>query len=207
MPASPFRVAFVPGVTPDKWLRIWGERYTDPIEEIPIRDEDQVTVLRDGTADMCLLRLPVEREGLHVIPLYTEVPVVVVAKDHVITALDEVSTADLAGEHEIVPDGMTTRQLIEVVASGAGYVVVPMSIARLHHRKDVTTRPVTDVDGSQIGLAWRTDNEDERVEQFIGIVRGRTARSSRSAPTPPTERPRRPAPTKAAPRGRPKRRR
>ena len=29
------------------------------------------------------------------------------------------------------------------------------------------------------GLAWRIDNEDEWVQRFIGIVRGRTERSSR----------------------------
>jgi len=202
VPTSPLRIAFVPGVTPDKWLRIWADRYTTPIEAVPIADEDQLAVLRERTADMCLLRLPVEREGLHVIPLYTETPVVVVAKDHVITALDEVTTADLADEHEILPDAMTTKQVIEVAASGAGYVIVPMSIARLHHRKDVATRPVTDIEGSRIGLAWRADNEDERLEQFIGIVRGRTERSSRTAPTPPTERPRRTAPIKAPRRGR-----
>jgi DNA-binding transcriptional LysR family regulator len=207
VPASPFRVAFVPGVTPDKWLRIWGERYPDPIEAIPTPDDDQLTVLREGSVDMCLLRLPVEREGLHVIPLYTEVPVVVVAKDHVLTALDELTAADLADEHEISADGMTTQQLIEVAASGAGYVIVPMSIARLHHRRDVTSRPLVDADGSQVGLAWRTDNEDERVERFIGIVRGRTEQSSRGAPAPRKERPRRPVPAKTPPRGRPKRRR
>ena len=57
-----------------------------------------MTHLRDGTASMVLLRLPVERDGLHVIPLYEEVPVVVVAKDHVAAAFDEVDIADLADE-------------------------------------------------------------------------------------------------------------
>jgi len=156
---------------------------------------------------MCLLRLPVDREGLHVIPLYTEVTVVVVAKDHVLTTLDELTTTDLADEHEISPDGMTTQQLIEVAASGAGYVIVPMSLARLHHRRDLTSRPLIDVDGSQVGLAWRTDNEDERLERFIGIVRGRTEQSSRGTPAPRKERPRRSAPAKASGRRSPKRRR
>ena len=55
-----------------------------------------------------------------------------------------------------------------------------MSVARLHHRKDVTHRPVTDLPTTKVGLAWLVDNEDERVQAFIGIVRGRTARSSRS---------------------------
>ena len=54
-----------------------------------------------------------------------------------------------------------------------------MSVARLHHRKDVTFRPVTDLPTTTIGLVWRTDHDDERVQTFIGVVRGRTANSSR----------------------------
>jgi hypothetical protein len=54
-----------------------------------------------------------------------------------------------------------------------------MSVARLHHRKDLTYRIVADLPPTTVGLAWRIDDEDERVQTFIGIVRGRTARSSR----------------------------
>ena len=33
---APFRVEFVPGVTPDKWLRVWGRRLPDsPIAAVP----------------------------------------------------------------------------------------------------------------------------------------------------------------------------
>jgi hypothetical protein len=54
-----------------------------------------------------------------------------------------------------------------------------MSIARLHQRKDTAYRPVTDLPPTTIGLAWLVDNEDPRVQSFIGVVRGRTERSSR----------------------------
>jgi DNA-binding transcriptional LysR family regulator len=74
---------------------------------------------------------------------------------------------------------MSLREAVEVVASGTGVLVVPMSVARLHHRKDVAFRPVTDLPTTKVGLAWLVDNEDPRVQTFIGIVRGRTARSSR----------------------------
>src|SRR6478736_5454960 len=96
---QPFRVEFVPGVTPDKWLRVWAQRRPDsPLEAVPVEDADALAHLRDGTASMVLLRLPVEREGLHVIPLYEEIPVVVVAKEHPVAAFDEVDVADLADE-------------------------------------------------------------------------------------------------------------
>ena len=199
---DPFRVEFVPGVTPDKWLRVWATRLPEsPLEASPVEDADAATHLRDGSASMVLLRLPVDREGLHVIPLYEEVPVVVVSKEHVVAAFDEVDVMDLAEEVLLqdpahVPEWaevatadarertaamppMTTKQAVSVVASGSGIVIVPMSVARLHHRKDVVHRPVAGVAPSRVGLAWRVDDEDPRIEDFIGIVRGRTERSSR----------------------------
>ena len=198
----PFRVEFVPGVTPDKWLRTWAARYPEvPLEAVPVEEAEALPHLRDGSVSMALLRLPVDRDGLHVIPLYEEVPVVVVAKDHVVAAFDEVDVADLAEEvllqdPSLVPEWtqvatadtreraaamppMTVKQAISVAAAGSGIVVVPMSVARLHPRTDVVNRPVTGVAPSGIGLAWRVEDEDPRIEDFIGVVRGRTERSSR----------------------------
>ena len=143
---------------------------------------------------MCLVRLPVDRDRLHCIPLYDEVPVVVVPLEHLVTAADEITLADLADEQLVLPHAAagprpprsstsrrwSVKDAIEVVASGTGVVIVPQSVARLHHRKDVTTRPVVDLPPTRIGLAWRLDRDDEQVQAFIGIVRGRTANSSRA---------------------------
>jgi hypothetical protein len=38
---------------------------------------------------------------------------------------------------------------------------------------------VTGVPTTKVGLTWRQDAEDDRVEAFIGVVRGRSARSTR----------------------------
>jgi DNA-binding transcriptional LysR family regulator len=171
-----------------------------------VDESEQLSVLYDDRADMCFVRLPVDQEDLHVIPLYTEVAVVVAPKEHFVEAADEVTVADLADEHllqdpALVPewaevatelrDGtrvevppITTAQAIETVAAGVGIVVIPMSVARLHHRKDVVLRPVVDVAETGIGLAWRRDLHDERVETFVGVVRGRTVNSSRGPARP-----------------------
>jgi hypothetical protein len=75
---------------------------------------------------------------------------------------------------------------VELVAAGIGVVVVPQSLARLHHRKDLTYRPVTGVPESRIALSWPEDATTDMVEDFIGIVRGRTVNSSRGrTATPP----------------------
>lgn len=194
MTPIPFRVGFVTGATPDKWAGTWrARRPRDPLDLVPIEQDLQEAELRDGTLDMALVRLPVDREGLHCIPLYDELPVVVVGLEHVVTVVDDVCLEDLAGEQLVLPHEsgwaptveqlewppMSVKQAIEVAASGSGVVIVPMSVARLHQRKDVTYRPVTDLPPTKIALAWLLDNDDERVQAFIGIVRGRSERSSR----------------------------
>jgi DNA-binding transcriptional LysR family regulator len=177
------RVAFVRGVTPTKWARIWAERRPDlPLELVRTDDADQVVVVHNGLAAMAFVRMPVEREGLNLIPLYSEVPVVVVPKDHAIAAVDEVTLAEIESEqqHEVTENIEGT---LELVAAGVGVVVVPQSIARLHARRDLVHRPVTDAEPTQIALAWprEADDGDKDISDFIGVVRGRTARSSRSA--------------------------
>jgi DNA-binding transcriptional LysR family regulator len=201
-PVPAFRVGFVPGVTPDKWARIWAERMPRrPLELVPLGDRDGVALVRAGELAMCFVRLPVDRDGLHLIPLYDERPVVVVAKEHPVAAFDEIDVTDLADEHLLqdpdsvpawrdvateVRDGtrypvpeMSLREAVESVAAEAGVLVVPMSLARLHHRRDVVHVPVTGVPTTKIGLTWLVDNDDERVQTFIGVVRGRSANSSR----------------------------
>ncbi|ABG98573.1 possible transcriptional regulator, LysR family protein [Rhodococcus jostii RHA1] len=211
--ASPsFRLAYVPGATPTKWVRIWNERLPDvPLTLVPVAAADAPDQLRGGRADAGLVRLPIDRTGLSAIPLYTEIPVVVAPKDHVVAAVDEVSIADLADEIVLHPlddilvwdsvPGLpaqdrpaTTADAIELVAAGIGLLVVPQSLARLHHRKDLVYRTVSDGPESQIALSWPEAETTELVEEFIGIVRGRTVNSSRGrTPTPAQPKKKRPA--------------
>jgi DNA-binding transcriptional LysR family regulator len=192
--AAPFRVGFVTGATPEKWAGVWRERYPrEALELVPVTEAEQEPMLRDESLDMALVRLPVDRDGLHVIPLYDEVPVVVASQDHLVSAADEVTLADLADEQLVRPHRsgwrphvpqldwpeMTEREAVETVAAGTGVVIVPMSVARLHHRKDVVHRPVTDLAPTSVALAWLVARDDERAQRFVGVVRGRSARSSR----------------------------
>src|SRR3954454_24046420 len=201
-PPGPFRVGFVAGVMPDKWARIWADRMPrSPLVLVPLADQDGIALLRAGDLEMCLVRLPVDREGLHLIPLYDEQPVVVVGREHPVAAYDVIDVADLSEEHLLqdpddvpawrevateVADGsrfpvpvMALGQAVDGAAADAGILIVPMSLARLHSRRDVVHVPVTGVPTSSVGLAWLADADDERIETFIGVVRGRTANSSR----------------------------
>ncbi|GGU49754.1 hypothetical protein GCM10010211_12460 [Streptomyces albospinus] len=193
-------------MTPAKWVRIWNERLPDvPLHLVQVSAAEASDVLRDGGADAGLLRLPTDRTDLSAIPLYTETTVVVVPKDHLVAAADEVTAEDLADDivlHPLDdtldwerPPGQpaierpaTTADAIELVAAGVGLLVVPQSLARLHHRRDLTYRPVTGTPESRVALSWREDGTTDLVEDFIGIVRGRTVNSTRGRrPAAPAE--------------------
>ena len=201
LPPGPFRLGAIPGATPGKWIDTWQRRHPSiDLELVPLAVADQRAAIEAGEVDAAIVRLPIDRDGLHVITLYDEVPVVVCAADSHLTAAEELSAEDLAGEVLIVPaDDVlspevagtlapsfatleTTGDAVATVASGVGIVIVPMSLARLHHRKDAAHRPLVDGPLSSVALAWpvRPDGEENPlVEAFIGIVRGRTANSSR----------------------------
>jgi DNA-binding transcriptional LysR family regulator len=175
------RFAYVAGVTPGKWTRRWEERMPDvPLHSFMSDDGAQLAVLRDGTADLSFVRLPVEREGLSVIPLYEEQPVVVAPKGHEISVFEEVALADLSKETFLdVAELGGPEMALQVVATGAGLVILPMSVARHFNVKDTVYRKLTGAPTTEVALAWPSDSTDEVIEEFIGIVRGRTAASSR----------------------------
>ncbi|WP_246857313.1 LysR family substrate-binding domain-containing protein [Pseudarthrobacter sp. NIBRBAC000502770] len=175
------RIAYVAGVTPGKWIRRWEERMPDiPLEAFMVDDGVQRDVLDDGRAHMAFVRLPIEREGLSVIPLYEEQPVVVAPKGHEISVFEEVALADLAQESFLDPATLGGPDpALQVVASGAGLVILPMSVARHFNVKDTVARRLTGAGGTEIALAWPAEATDEVLEEFIGVVRGRTAQSSR----------------------------
>lgn len=185
-------------------------------EHSPIERKD---VPENPFAHMSIVRPdrePVSTDGekYHSIRLYEELPVVILPVDHVLTVLDEVPVEELAEEFllqpasdipayeevsrawrenagRIVPEGLTYKETIELVAAGVGLYIVPMSIARFYHRKDLTYRPVAGLDVYPVHLVWprapkgepRSEELEALLQDFIGIVRGRTATSDRGSET------------------------
>jgi DNA-binding transcriptional LysR family regulator len=199
-----FRLVVVPGVTVDRWSRTWSERLPAvDLQLVPAEAAEAAPLLAAG-ADAGIVRLPVDQDTFHAIPLYTEVTVVVVPRDHLLAAAEEVTVADLADETllraqddvlawTVTPaktaahHPSTTAAAVELVAAGVGVLVVPMSLARAYHRRDLTHRPVTDAPTSSVGLVWVRDRSGDLIEELIGIVRGRTANSTRGRSQPSAE--------------------
>lgn len=155
---------------------------------------------------------------LNIIRLYSEVPVAVLSKEHPLAQEDGIRLADLAGER-VLAVTTTVKDAVELVAAGVGVLLVPQSVARLYGRKDAVAVPIADAPETTIALIWLaqqtnpqqtnagqtnpaptgtaptetaptdTAQTDAAIADFVGIVRGRSARSSRGTPTPPTPRP------------------
>ncbi|AJT42317.1 LysR substrate-binding domain-containing protein [Psychromicrobium lacuslunae] len=182
------RIGFVPGVSPDKWFHRWAERHPEnPLEYQLLAVQEQRSALLENRFELCFVRLPIDRDQLHVIPLYREIGVVLAPKDHEITAFDELELKDLVDEN-LLPTAEGAEAIeaaLDLVQAGAGLLLLPQSLARHHHRQQLRYRPVLDAPESEIGLAWLADREEPEIEEFIGVVRGRTVNSSRQEPTPP----------------------
>lgn len=157
---------------------------------------------RPGVDDLAALR-----RSFRAVELYAEQQVVVLPRDHELTLLDEVPVAELVDEvllqepsslperdrlrdpesvaaDDPLPPIRHARDAIELVAAGLGLVVVPMSLARLHHRKDLVHRVVPDAATVPVLLVWPQDlpeEQEELVQEFVGVVRGRGLNSSRGS--------------------------
>jgi DNA-binding transcriptional LysR family regulator len=203
---SSLTLGYVPGGTPAKWARIWAERHPEvPLKLCAVAAADAAAEVRAGTVDVVLLRLSADTSELAVIPLYAETTVAVVPTDHLLSAADEVTSADLDGEPILLPlDDVvawadapgtpidhrpeTTADAIELVAAGMGVLIVPQSLARLHHRRDLTYRPIADGPTCAVALAFPAGPQSALVEEFTGIVRGRKPGSSRGQAQPAPKR-------------------
>ena len=206
MTARSLTVGYVPGGTPAKWARNWAQRHPAvTLTLTAVAADSAADAVRTGEVDVALLRLPTDTTGLAVIPLYEETTVVVVPGDHLLSAAEQVAVGEIDGEPVLVPlDDVvgwagapgtpidhrpeTTAAAMELVAAGLGALIVPQSLARLHHRKDLTYRPIAGAPACRVALAVPEGPQSELVEEFIGIVRGRKPGSSRGQAEPAPKR-------------------
>jgi DNA-binding transcriptional LysR family regulator len=175
-------VAFVPGVTPGKWERIWRERRPGGRLELrPLPQDAALAALADGSVHMALARDTSADERWHAIPLYRERPVVVAPRGSLVASLDAVDLVDLEGENVLEADLVhgDGADAVELVAANVGVVVLPQSVARALSRRDVVARPLRDAPDNGVALVWPVASPHPLAEVFVGIVRGRTPNSSR----------------------------
>ncbi|MDH6521434.1 DNA-binding transcriptional LysR family regulator [Streptomyces sp. SAI-135] len=152
--------------------------------------DDQVEVLVDGRADIGIVRLPIDRRGLQVRPLFQEPRVVMLPVGHRLAGNASVTVGDLASEHLLqdpdavpewrdvavelregrrreVPAIHQVEEKLELVASGAGVCVLPLSTATFYTRPDVVPLPVEDIGPNEVALAWVSSRRSPLVHDFV----------------------------------------
>ncbi|WP_420368351.1 LysR family transcriptional regulator substrate-binding protein [Curtobacterium sp. L1-20] len=173
-------IAFVPGVSPAKWARVWRERFPDVELRLRPIGADEVDDALAGEVDMVFARVPVSDEH-NAIPLWTETAVVAMPKDSPLADLAQVDLRD--AEVHVVDAGPVPADVdatLDLVEANVGVAVLPQSLFRAASRKALVGRPLVDAPGTQVVLAWRDEDASDTTEEFIGVVRGRTANSSRN---------------------------
>ena len=175
-------IAFATGTEPGKWFRRFEELTGSRLETVPA-DDPFVLVGKQATA--ALVRLPDERvtDEYHVVRLYEEAAGVAVPKDSVYAEVGEVTRSDLADE--IVNfDGQSPiddlRSALQVVAANVGVAYGPLPLLKNLARKQIKALPlVGEEPATQIALVWRKADDSDAVQDFVGVTKGRTVRSSR----------------------------
>jgi DNA-binding transcriptional LysR family regulator len=146
-------------------------------------------VLLDGRADVGVVRLPIDQHGLQVRPLFQEPRVVVLPVGHHLAKRQSVTVGDLASEHLLqdpdavpewrdvalelrdkrrpeVPPIHQVEEKLELVASGAGICVLPLSTATFYTRPDVIPLPVEDFGPNEVALAWVASRRSPLIHDF-----------------------------------------
>ena len=106
-----------------------------------------------------------------------------------------VDRADLSGETVLLDasggdagpaDPGAVREMLQVVATGAGVLLAPRPLLRALNARGTAHREIALADGARpttLWLTWPKSGDDELTQELVGIVRGRREGSRRSALT------------------------
>lgn len=192
------RVVFSPGIAPDKWFGRFDQR-VDGWAIASAQADDPLRYIDAGAADIAIVRLGVpagETGGVgdlgrrHKVHLYDEQIGIAAPKDHPIKMEKSVQWSEVGDEtiiYSTPSDGdvavSAVREALQVVAANVGVALVPRPLLRGINQPGVVHRDVHGVPDSvgrtAVELAWLKDRDDEVIQDFVGICRGRKEGSSR----------------------------
>ncbi|QHA10199.1 LysR family transcriptional regulator [Streptomyces broussonetiae] len=168
-------VAFAPGLHVSEAIRAFGEHHPEvEIDVVPAHWWEKDLPLRDGRAQVGFLRRPFDDTGLSMVSIGREPRVACLPTSHHLASRQELTLADLEGEP--VLDTPTRRRTtsaeekFELIASGHGIALVPLSVARTYSRPDLTHIPVTDVPAEETCLVAPTTTREPLVLAFLDIA-------------------------------------
>ncbi|PXX68774.1 DNA-binding transcriptional LysR family regulator [Nocardia tenerifensis] len=167
-------VAFSTGLHVSEAIRAFAARHPDvETDVVPARWWEREAPLRDGRAQVGYLRRPFDESGLRVIPIGHEPRVACLPATHPLADRAELTLADLHGERMLdVPNRRTTslEEKFELIASGQGITLIPLSVARSYARPDLVHITVTDAPVAEACLAAVADRREKLLRDFLAIA-------------------------------------
>jgi len=175
------RVGFMLGMDTEATLRAFSARRPGVSVLLQrLRWWNHGEALRDGRVDAGFVRLPIDAQGLELLPLYTEPVRVALPSEHPLAGHAGVEIAEVAAEPVLRyadagtawnafwcvdprPDGTQARpgpwvhdmeEIVEYVRRGRGVAFLPEVVCTMFPRPGITYVPVTDVPPGQVALAW-----------------------------------------------------
>jgi DNA-binding transcriptional LysR family regulator len=189
-----FTIGFMPGITVTAAVRAFTAQHPGlTIELLRTTWDDQVGVLHDGRADVSIVRLPIDQQGLTVHPLFDEPRVAMLPADHRLAGKPSIEISDLADEHLLqhpdavpewrdiaselrdghprpVPTFHNVEEKLEHVAEGNGISILPLSTASFYTRPDVVSVPVDDLGPNHVCLAWTATRRSRAIQDFADVA-------------------------------------
>jgi DNA-binding transcriptional LysR family regulator len=153
---------------------------------------DQTHCLREDRADLSLVRLPIDDDGLELEVLCSEPRVGGFAINHPLAARTTLSIRELDNEPIIRtgnqqdywtvnprPSGAapvlgplanTVEEMLAVVAAGTCMCITAMSLAEAYPRRDIAWIPIEDISPSSVGIAWRAQDFPSAGVSYISDI-------------------------------------
>ncbi|KAM9863053.1 LysR substrate-binding domain-containing protein [Leucobacter sp. BZR 635] len=209
-PAIPeILLGFTRGVAPSKWGKRWRAVSPQPLSIVPFPrpygrpgNASDFDMLLERTAPG---QVPVGTEDHatrthHALRLYDEALAIVLPKGHELTGVETISLAELADVRILdhpnhspawpapepwadpawMPANITAA--LDVVATGLGGILMPAPLARhiTDKHQHLTIRISDPVVGGTVWASWPVERDAPDMQHLAGVMRGRTARSSRT---------------------------
>jgi len=194
--ASALTIGFMPGLALHHALRSVMDDHPDAAIEIrELTWVNQADLIRDGTVDVALVRRPIDAMGLRLQRVIADPRGVLLASHHPLANEPAIGIAELADlpvirhrhggawdDYWMVnprPDGSvpisgpmveTIPEKLALVASGMAITFVPRSASRVYTHPEVVWVPISDIDDSQVALAWLAGRRSRLITAFASAV-------------------------------------
>ena len=210
--ASQVTVAFVAGLVGIASALLQAAQRQQPdldVRLLRVEWTDQTDCLRNGRADLALVRLPIDERDLQRQVLISEPRVAGLASTHPLVARTALSICELEAEPIIRtsnqqdywtvnprpsgnapilgPLANTVEEMLAVVSSGRCMCITAQSLAQANAHPGIAWVPITDISPSSVALTWPAQTPPAQLRDLAGLAQRTAVAVTSGTPAPPTE--------------------